>query len=374
MPVTTSFVTTRVCLGAAHYAPESTSGPGAPLPLSMLLADVLGGALAACDPGASQLILDHVDIVPATAADGCPDPGQVPNGDAEGSGGWTFSTSGSFGMAAIVAGIGAGGSHGVQLQVGRGCASATATLSVSVPLASAQGSPALTLYHDGAVGGFTVGLGDLELPLSGGAQRTDRYCVPSTMRGEVFPLTALLEGVSGDCTDLTSAQEVLDNVAIENDPACGIDPGIADPGFEATSKLLGADAIGTGTAKVVADAAHGGHVLQLTRGNTCDEASFEIDVATPAVRPGEGAGVAFSYSLSASANALTVSSSTQTFTAKRGGWTQGMVCLDPRHPGAPQRVFIDLSTASSSCNTIQPADTAEIDDLSAISTPACPAM
>ncbi len=367
------FQTVRVCLGAANYAPESSTGPGIQVPF-VVFPPVQPTTGISCSPSDSVSI-DHIEIAPATPTDACPDPGQVPNGDAEGTGGWTLSAYPPA-QAAIMPGIGANGTNGVQLSAPCGT-QAEATVPVSIPVADATGSPALTFFHSGATSADAgVALEQLSLALSGdGLPTIDRYCIPAPLRGSVVTFDVLLGGGNA-CTGVVN-QAVIDDVAVANDPACGIDPYVADPGFESG---LGS-VPGTSAAPVVADpAAHGGtRDLQLTAMGPCAGASYQALVATPPVSPGEGAAVSFYYKSSGGYQLLfstysdtsTMPTTSLTFD---GQWHQAFVCIDPRHPGRTQTLTFSLVVEPTSEGCIDGGGTAVLDDLAAVSTPMCPAI
>jgi hypothetical protein len=363
------YKTSTQCLGGAHFAPESSTGPGAQLPLVVTM-----GTQGHCDFGA-ELDIDHLEILPAATPDTCPDPGVVPNGDAEGTGGWTFQIGGSGGeSAAIVQGVGSNGSAGVKLFAAQRCDLARATVPVSVPVADATGSPALSIFHSGSL---SLAIDQTTLPTSGNGQPTvDHYCLPAPLRGLVLQLEADISVPGGVCTDVVNTEAVVDDVTVANDPACGTDPQVTDPGFESGTLPLVVSAIpGKSTAAVVADpTAHGGqHDLALTVSDACTDAFYVTQVATPPVNAGEGAAIAFYYRLAAGTSSLFVSGTTNFAPTRDGQWHQAFACLDPRFAGRSQQFLVQLSTSSMTCGAIAP-ETVSIDDLSAVSTPMCPAM
>jgi hypothetical protein len=80
----TEWFSTRVCLGATMYAPETSTGRGALLALDVRPTHS-GSPLCA----RTHFDVDHVEITPAEPGE-CPAPGTALNGDVEGSGGWIF--------------------------------------------------------------------------------------------------------------------------------------------------------------------------------------------------------------------------------------------------------------------------------------------
>jgi hypothetical protein len=368
------YTTSTLCLGAAHFAPESSTGPGVQLPLVVTMT---ASQIDRCDPLLTELDVDHLEIVPATNPDTCPDPGVVPNGDAEGTGGWTFQTGGSTGAtAAIAKNVGSNGSAGVRLFDAQRCDSARANVQVSVPAADATGAPALSVYHQGTH--LSVVIDQTTLPLSGNGQATvDRYCLPAPLRGLVLPFQAVLYvGGSGTCTDVVNSQAIIDNVSVANDPMCGTDPYVTDPGFESgTLPLVVSATAGKSTAAVVADPnAHGGqHDLALTVSDACTNAFYVTQVAAPPVTAGEGAAVSFYYRLAAGTSSFFVSGTTNFAPTRDGQWHQAFACIDPRFPGRSQQFLVELSTSGTTCGAIAD-ETVSIDDLAVVSTTMCPAM
>lgn len=374
------YPTSRVCLGAAHYAPESSVGLGAEVPFA------LTGQGSRCAGSLSDLDIYRFDIVPATADDDCPEPGQVLNGDAEGDGGWTFYTDGSGASASYAPGVGANGSTGIRLSTTLDCETATATVPVSVPLPDATGSPALSVFHSGQL---TASLGQVfasdgvrgfetpPVPLSGsGAPTIDRYCVPAPQRGTVVPFTATIyHAVPPPCTSVANLEGIVDDVTVANDPACGTSALVSDPGFESGLMPLGRRELHGSSVAVVADSqAHSGqHDLAITVRDACATGTFETLVSAPLVHPGEGAAVSFYYRLSPGTSTLRVSGAPSFTPTRDGEWHQAFACIESRVPGRaePFRVALETSRQATTCAPI-PAETVRIDDLAVVSTPMCP--
>ncbi|MGE5181149.1 MAG: hypothetical protein ACM31C_03760 [Acidobacteriota bacterium] len=371
------FVSMRACLGPAQYAPESSRGPGAMVPVAAYDFDQFCGFQDA-------LSLDHVDILPAMAGE-CPDPGTALNGDAEGTTGWLFATSTSTAndgtFAGYVANRGYNNSQGIRLYATQRCDYASATDQVSIPLADATGSPVLSVYHSTSASYLSIQLDGKLLALSGGnAPTIERYCIPAYMRGGVFQLLAsVTPGGSGTCTDPFSDEAIVDEITLGNDPACGSDPAIADGGFESGLSLVGVSSGYGGTVGVVADAvAHGGaHDLQLRVAQICGAAGLQDPVVIPAGTASAGPAVAFWYRFPQGNNTgFFVPSYKGTFTPVRdGSWHQGIACLDPNQTGRPAAfsMFLD-SNVSGTCGTAFAAETIALDDVSVTTDPSCPTM
>ena len=105
------------------------------------------------------------------------------------------------------------------------------------------------------------------------------------MRGGAFSFSSSFT-VDGTCAQVVNAESVYDNLKFVNDPTCGTDPAITDPGFESTgNSLFGAFSIvGGSIARAANDPtnAHSGSgVLQLSVNLTCDDPGFTANVVTP---------------------------------------------------------------------------------------------
>lgn len=369
--------TARICVGGGQYAPETTSGLGAPVTISLLPAQITSECATI-----SSLSVDHVEIVPANP-DECPAPGTAANGDAEGTGGWIFNVATQSGMSTgtFAAGAGEGGTKGVRLFAAQTCDFPSMSDPVAMPVASAIPSPALSYYHRATnLSTTSVSLGTTALPsLSGnGAGVTHKLCLPAFLRGAVANLNASI-GVGGTCGQPANIESVFDNVKIVNEPSCGTDPAITDPGFESPLELIGASSLpGSSLARVLSDPAqaHSGNgVLQLTESSTCNDPSWVANVITPP--PVGAAGPALSFFYRAPAGAMThftVSSFGPAFTPTQDNtWRQGLICLNPALHGRNQGVFFSVRFNGGNCS-VAISDTAFVDDLQLTTDPSCPAM
>lgn len=371
--------TARICLGGGQYAPETTTGIGAPLTLT-LMANRIGFECATL----SNLLVDHIEIVPANP-DECPVPGQAANGDAEGTGGWVFNVAGGSGTSTgtLAAGAGEGGTTGARLFVAQRCDFPTAADPISVPIASSVASPALSFYHRATNLSTTyVNLSGLSLPTLGGTGSgvTHRFCLPAFMRGAVATLNASMNTGSGTCTDLVNLETVFDNVKIINEPTCGTDPTITDPGFESPLELVGATSTpGASLARVLSDPsqAHSGNgVLQLSETSTCNDPMWSANLITPAATGAAGPALSFFYRAApGSMTKFTVSAFGAAFTPiQDSAWHQGLVCLNPALHGRNQSVVFSVRFQSGTCSVAIPAETAYVDDLVVTTDPSCAAM
>ncbi|HYP76215.1 MAG TPA: hypothetical protein VER12_09680 [Polyangiaceae bacterium] len=204
-----AYATRRTCLGEGAY------GPGAEF---SLWARTLGTCWEI-----NGSFVDHVGIVSDAT---CPAPGEVPNGDFEGTGGWTAASSGPGGIAEIAAGLGSQGSHAAHLA--RTVAQQVSLHgTISVPLGSSRPHAALQFKVRGTAGAtVNLSLGGTWHVLGTGAFETHRVCLPDSVSGLVADL-----GLSID--DGTDARDfVIDDLAVVDDPGCSSPSFIDDPGFE----------------------------------------------------------------------------------------------------------------------------------------------
>ena len=371
--------TARICLGGGQYAPESSTGVGAAITLTVM-ANRIGFECGSI----SNLSVDHLEVVPANPGE-CPAPGQAANGDAEGTGGWVFNLVGGSGLstATFAAGAGEGGSKGARLFVAQRCDFPTVVDPISIPISGAVASPALSFYHRATnLSTTNVTLGGLSLPTLGGtgAGVTHRLCIPPFMRGAVVNLSASVNTGSGACTDPVNLETVFDSVKIVNDASCGTDATITDPGFESPLELVGAtSAPGKSLARTLSDPtqAHGGNgVLQLSETSTCNDPTWSANIITP---PASGAaGPALSFFYRAAPGILTrfsVSAFGPAFTPTQDSqWHQGLVCLNPALHGRNQSAFFSVRFQSGTCDQAMTAETAFVDDLTVTTDLSCPAM
>lgn len=368
--------TGRICLGASHYAPESSTGPGVPRTFTVMPNRITS------ECNSARFEVDRVDIVPAGPHE-CPAPGTAVNGDGEGVGGWVFTVSGNS-TGTFASGAGEAGSKGVRLLLSGRCESAAALDPISVPVPADVPSPALSFFHRATTGSMTlVGLNNLALPLlaGNGSGTTHRACLPAFMRGAVAGLRALVSSGSGACADVVNSESVFDNVQVVNEPSCGTDVNLTDPGFESPFELLGAVATpGKSIARTLAEpgVAHGGTgVLQLSQITTCSDPSWVANVVTPA--PAANGGPALSFHYRAAIGSKTKFSVSSGFgpafsPVQDNTWRQGVVCLNPYLSGRNHSVAFAVRFVGGACDQLIPAETAYVDDLAATTDPSCPSM
>jgi hypothetical protein len=363
--VPAQYGTARSCLGAAAYAPESSTGRGVPLSFRLGLANP-----ASCQ---KDLQVDRIDLVPATNGE-CPAPGTALNGDAEGAGGWSFEAS-TGSSAAFAAGAGAGGSRGIALHKEKRCDVVGATTQVSIPLDVA--SPALSFHASNISGGLTAYLaGDLIETRAGdadGAMVT--ACIPASHRGTVILFQARMDNLDsgGTCDDYVGFDAVVDEVRIVDEPGCGTDPVVTNPGFEATTALVGSHPANT----LIRDAsrAHSGEqVLRMSKTTTCTNDFWRTSLLAPPASPGAGPAVAFYYRIPSTTVENLLCSSCTASLVKDGVWHRAVSCLDPRFPDRLQIFNLRLRSSGGTCSPVTGSAEAYVDDLSVTTDPACRSM
>jgi hypothetical protein len=369
--------TARLCLGGGQYAPESSTGAGVAMPLT-LMANRLGFECGTID----VMHVDRVEVVPANPNE-CPAPGDAANGDAEGAGGWSFNVTGSS-TGTFAAGGGEAGTKGARLYLHQRCDGATALEPISIPTATAVASPALSFFHRATNLSTTfVSLGGVSLPSLGGTGSgvTHRLCIPPFMRGAVFNLQASMNSGSGTCTDVVGLETVFDSVKIINEPTCGTDATITDPGFESPLGLVGATSTpGKSIARTLNDPslAHSGNgVLQLSETSTCYDPTWVANIITPAVSGTEGPALSFFYRAAAGVTTrfgVSAGAGPAFTPIQDGEWHQGVVCLNPVLRGRNQNVHFSVRFQSGTCDQVITAETAYIDDLVVTTDASCPAM
>jgi hypothetical protein len=386
-PSFSNFVTSRFCLGSAQYAPETTKGKGAPIEVALMPARLPFG----CSMQGTAFEIDHSEIKPANPGE-CPTPGTAANGDAEGAGGWVFSVSVANpqnpdnSTAMIEAGVGEANTHGARLFMNHRCDNVTLTNSISIPDSATLASPAISVFNRTSSTAETDwSLGGVPLPaISGSGQpATIRMCAPAFMRGGVFSVSARIES-SGTCADTPNFESTFDNLKLINDPSCGTDETITDPGFESSLTLIGATANqGKSLARTLNDPtnAHGGTgVLQLSVTQLCEGPTWQANVVTPPSAAGAGPVLNFFYKATpgtSSGNHYTFSVGTSggSFTGTLDNqYHAGKICLNPKLVGRNTPVTFSMGGGGGTCATVIPAETAFVDDLQVTTDPACPAM
>jgi len=381
-----TYGTARVCLGETQYAPEATRGLGAPKLLELMPAR-LSSFTPCADPNLG-IDVDRFDIVVANPNE-CPAPGTAINGDVESMGGWVLAGSSANGnpfTTTLEPNIGEANSRAVRLFTRNRCSNVSASNGVSVPSADSVASPALSYFNKttaaltGVDTDFSFGQVVLPSITASGSAITRKVCMPAFMRGGVFTFQAAMN-LDGTCADQVNAESIIDSLKIINEPSCGTDPAITDPGFESSLELIGAQSTpGKSLARTLNDPvqAHAGNgVLQLSVMQLCSGASWSANVVIPVAAGGAGPALTFFYKATP-ANRYTFgvsSSGTATFVPTLdNAYHEGKLCLDPKLAGRNQIVNFGMNGGSGTCATTHPPETAFVDDLRVMTDAACPAI
>lgn len=386
------FHTVRVCLGESGYGPAGTTGKGAPVTLTLGPYD---RPLRCPNTLISNFAIDHAAIVVPNAGECGATPGIAANNDAEGTGGWTFTTGGSGSSSGgFIPGIGANGSRAARLTLNQRCDSASMSTAISVPHVA---NPALDMFAgvapSGALGSLSigssaVGLGALPLRLPPPGTGNYHVCLPPSLSGQTTTLTfTLRNGASGSCADVLNYQVWADNVKVVDDPTCMTTANLIDVGFERTGTLAGAfvnstyavpGPDGAVAIRSTAGQAHGGTgYLQIDSFANCSSQGLTTLVVVPPA--GAGAGPALKFFAKASVNAdatVTAAAGPTRLTLTQGnGYQPYTLCLSPLFAGRPQAVTFSSSvtTIGVACGSVDNQST-QIDDLQATTDPACPAL
>lgn len=375
-PGGTGFRTVRMCLGDIGYA---AAGHGKGDTVRLKLGPMFKPA--SCPTPAADLAFDRIEIKPASAGE-CPPPGQAINGDAEGTGGWAFTVSGSS-SGGLAAGTGAGGTKGARITLGARCDNAVMTNSVSVPKA---GSPALEFFYNATAGAKvagslpTMGL-QLPLPAATGTGSLLRFCLPPILKGTMIPLQLFVGGGVGSCADILNTSAIVDNLRVVDDPACGTDPIFGDAGFEsAPNRPLGSNRVPETDIVVSATVPHAGKgALDLFTGANCTTASYLALPIVPAPQGTAGPAFKFFYRIpGANPNSVTTVRAGTTVTLNEGSasWVAQTLCLDPKAAGHPVQVqlFNNQTIIGTVCDTVTAAEHSFFDDFSVGTDPSCPAQ
>jgi hypothetical protein len=369
----TTWTTVRRCLGGGQYASPASTGRGEEVELT------IGRTLddqCRTDP----LEIDRFEILPAAPGE-CPEPGQVVNGLADADGGWTF-TMADGGVAGFAAGAGEGGSRGARLTMPQICSKATAEVPLSAGGIDAAGSPALSYFVAASANtAVFVEPGErLFRPpqrLGGPVSTTVRACVPAHLRGAFSLLHVRPSSLTGGtCTDPFGGAAALDTVVLRQEPGCGTDPAIADPGFESGYLPLEHTISATGSVASIADpGAHSGARMLEMRETACNPTGSRFTVYVIVPPPVANAGPRLTYwyrSGPGSNSGLAVFYESLSVGPPRSStWQQVSLCLDPKRAGRAQPIQFFLNPGS--CAGSYPAESTFIDDLEVSVDPACPA-
>lgn len=378
------FHSVRICLPEGAYAPGSTTGAGAPVTFAFgpyLQPDRCPNSTV------TNFAVDHAAIVAANAGECGTTPGQGVNFDAEGMGGWTFTTSGAS-SGGFAAGIGASGSRAARINLTNRCDGASMSTTINVPLVA---SPALEMFVGASAGasasisvGGLLSMTPFDTVPAGTTSRTLKVCLPPAMRGQVMSLAFALSGGSGLCADVLNHQLFADNVRVIDDPTCDARDGLTNGGLEQGGAVLGASssqdlAISVARVGSTPGQAHAGtRYFSLESYRRCSGASYTVMPLVPAPSGGAGPALKFFANVGVNADASTFVSGrglmTQTLT-EGGGYRAYTVCLNPLNAGRPQLVSFSHDGGSGTCNnTGYGQQLAFVDDITVTTDPTCPAQ
>lgn len=386
------FHTTRLCLGEAGYAPSGTTGKGAPVTLAVGPYDQPRGCP---NTMVNNFSIDHAAIVMANAGECGAMPGISANNDAEGTGGWTFTTSGSgTSVGAFIAGIGEGGSRAARITLNQRCDSAQMSTSISVPRVA---NPALDAFvglsNNSAFGFLSIGaqafgVAPVQLPLPAPGMGNYHACLPPSLSGQTSTLNFIVRNVaSGSCADVLNYQLWADNVKVVDDPTCMTTANVTNPGFERKGIATGAfvnsgyaapNPDGAVAIRSAAGTAHGGtSYLQVDSFVNCSLQGMTTLITVPPASGTAGPAVKFFASASVNANAMVTAfaGATRLTITQGNGYQPYTLCLSPLFVGRPQAVTFQnpVTQFGTVCGGAN-AETLLVDDLQVTTDAACPAM
>ena len=379
-----NFHSVRICLPEGAYAPRGTTGAGAPVTFAF-------GPFQQPDrcpmSSVTNFAVDHAAIVAANAGECGAMPGQGVNFDAEGTGGWTFTTSGSS-SGGFASGVGASGSRAARINLAGRCEAARMETTINVP---AVANPAIDMFVGATAGARgTISFGGLfSMPLFDSipavtTTRTLHMCLPPALRGQTMNVQFFASGGSGACADVLNNQVFADNVRVVDDPTCDSRDNFVNPGFEQGTQPWGASGSqSTSTSAAIirsaAGQAHGGtKYLALESYGRCTNSAYTMLPVVPSPSGGAGPALKFFAKVGANPDASTFVSSrgapTQTLT-EGGAYLPYTFCLNPLYAGRPQTVFLSHSGGSGLCdNSNYVQQNAFIDDITVTTDPTCPAQ
>lgn len=319
---------------------------------------------AACGISTLEAGFDHAAIVSAPE---CPMPGEIPNGNFEGAGGWQAVGSG----AEIAASGGNNGSRAGHVTTSARCEEPT--LAGWISPRTVMPRAALVMTVKGTTGkdmNVTLVRGGLVATVRG-TNVFDRVavCLPEWTRGLAWPLNLTASsGTGGSCADpIPTVDFLFDDLAIATDASCPDPAWVIDGGFESKSPARP----WTGAYNVVSSAtgAHaGGAYASISAGASCAAASMTQLATVP--DPSAGAGgpmLRYWYKASANAGATTGFSGGGDALDPAPAWTQRTKCLDPKLAGRPYSLVF---TASGSTNCTSAS--LSVDDVEIVHDPSCP--
>lgn len=366
----------RQCLGPGQFAPETSTGAGVAMPLTLMPAF----GVDCFDPKVAQLAISHFEIVPANPGE-CPSVlGAIPDGDAESGSGWQIFKDGAA-TVGFVDGVGEGGTRGLELKMNQSCDDGEVALAVPIPTSGALG---VYTVFTGQVSMFAGLPGiDAQVPNTPNVPTTIAGCIPAGQRGTIgtfFGEAFAQPSGSAVCTDPLSAKVIFDDVRAIPDVGCGEDPAIADPGFESVLPLTSTfqQAGDSVVAKVVdpTQAHTGASAMVLAMPTQCSSAEWFSSFIAGDTAGGAGPALAFSYRTSSRSHTTLFVNGARVTTVTDGAWHDGHVCTDPAMHGRDLSMVFELEESGANPACGKPAvaaDTIFIDDLHVTTDPACAA-
>lgn len=332
----------------------------------------LGGTIplevfaTSCSATTTSVVVDHLSVAPAP---GCPAPGEIPNADFEGTGGWEASAAG----AEVASGVGNNGTRGGRLHRTQRCGSTpTLTGTISVPL-SAPAHPALTFTVNGTKNRrMSVTSNGLRIGSITGAAVFQKasLCLPERLRGMAGSLAFALEDDGpGACNDPDDSAFVFDDLAIEDDPSCGAQVFVVDGGFERsdTGNYWAQSKNGGTVSFLKGSGARTGSGYARIAQTSCDAATRMTQTVTlPPLTPGAGGpAVEFHYKTTGATD-ITHYGLGQPL-APASDWTAVKQCYPGRRAGFGQTVEFRISTGEACAS-----GSLSIDDVRVGLDPTCP--
>lgn len=319
-----------------------------------------------CGSTTTSIVVDHLSIAPAPD---CPAPGEIPNADFEGTGGWTATGSG----AEVASGVGNDGSRGGRLHRTKRCDPAPMlTGAISVPLSS-PAHPALTFTMNGTnnrrmgvrANGLLVGT-----VVGTAVFQKASLCLPERVRGMVASLAFALEDDGpGACGDPDNSAFVFDDIKIEEDPSCEAPLFVVDGGFErADSSTYWAESRNGGSISFVkgAGARSGSGFARITQSTCLASTRISTTGLLPPLTPGAGGPVVEFHYKTTGGEEISHYGLGQRLPAA-SEWTEVKRCYSARRAGFPQALEFRVY-AGESCKL----GSLSIDDVRVGLDPACP--
>ena len=374
----TIFHTVRVCLPEGGFAPKPTTGRGAPVVFAL---GPYQPSSACPESNLDDFAIDHASIVVADPEECGAAPGLARNFDAEGTGGWTFTTTGNS-SGGFSRGLGVDGTKAARITLAARCDTVKMETVFDV---SDVANPALELFIGttaNANGTIDIGNGVVFTSTPpAGTTATLHMCLPPSLRGQAMPLRFEFASSTGACGAILNQQLFVDNVRVLDDAECATSDYFTNFGFEQGGIPFGAFGIvGAGSADAVVrtDATRartGTRYLSLESNSRCSNSGFVMLPTVPPATGNAGPALTFYTDIDVNLEAATgvlANNKFQSF-AEGGGYRKQTVCLDPRFVGRPQVVRVAHSGGGGVCDAVNyPQQTARIDDVEVTTDVSCP--